>query len=137
MFDVFEIIPGKLYGSARPNWNTSQKEFTSHLHSLGVGCIVSLQEATPKKEIVKGSPLLDLNSIPMPDYSLVEGMSRNPKVVSVVTSRGCPFNCKFCSLKAMFGRQYRPVSTKRIIDYLSRFKNLKTLCFDEPMELSI
>jgi len=32
----------------------------------------------------------------------------------------------------MFGRRYRVVSTKRIIDYLSKFKRLKTLCFDEP-----
>jgi len=83
------------------------------------------------KEILQGSPVKDLDLIPMPDYSLVEGIKK-PKNVSIVTSRGCPFNCKFCSLKAMFGRSYRTVSTKKIIDYLSEFKHLRTLCFDEP-----
>lgn len=67
----------------------------------------------------------------MPDYSLVEGLNE-PRNVSVCTSRGCPFNCKFCSLKSMFGRQYRTVSTDRIINYLLQFKRLRTLCFDEP-----
>ena len=31
----------------------------------------------------------------------------------------------------MFGRKYRTVSTDRIINYLSQFKKIKTLCFDE------
>ena len=98
----------------------------------GENVLFDLMNGKSKNNIIKGSPVLDLDSIPMPDYSLVEGMDRNPSVVSVVTSRGCPYNCKFCSLKAMFGRKYRVVSTKRIIDYLSHFKHLKTLCFDEP-----
>ena len=98
----------------------------------GENVLFDLINGKIKNNIIRGSPVLDLDSIPMPDYSLVEGMDRNPSVVSVVTSRGCPFNCKFCSLKAMFGRKYRVVSTKRIIDYLSNFKHLKTLCFDEP-----
>jgi len=98
----------------------------------GENVIFDLINNKCKNNVIKGSPVLDLDSIPMPDYSLVNGMDRNPSVVSVVTSRGCPFNCKFCSLKAMFGRKYRVVSTKRIIDYISSFKRLKTLCFDEP-----
>ena len=34
-------------------------------------------------------------------------------------------------MKGMFGRQYRTVSTDKIIRYLKQFENLKTLCFDE------
>ncbi len=98
----------------------------------GENVIFNLMNDKFQNHYVKGTPVLDLDSLPMPDYSLVEGMEKNPSVVSIVTSRGCPFNCKFCSLKAMFGRRYRVVSTKRIIDYLSKFKRLKTLCFDEP-----
>lgn len=97
----------------------------------GENVLFNLLNNKSKKDIIKGSPVVDLNTIPMPDYSLVEGM-KTPKNVSVCTSRGCPFNCKFCSLKAMFGRKYRVVSTKRIIDYLSSFNHLRTLCFDEP-----
>ena len=32
----------------------------------------------------------------------------------------------------MFGKKYRKASTKKIIDYLSQFNKIKTLCFDEP-----
>jgi radical SAM superfamily enzyme YgiQ (UPF0313 family) len=98
----------------------------------GENVLFNLMNGKYKSDFVKGSSVLDLDSIPMPDYGLVEGMNHIPSVVSVVTSRGCPFNCKFCSLKAMFGRHFRAVTTKRIIDYLSKFKRLKTLCFDEP-----
>lgn len=125
-----KVFMGGLHVSFKP------KEALQHCNKVVLGegenVLFDLMIGKCKEDIVKGSPVVDLDSIPMPDYSLVEGMDRNPSVVSVVTSRGCPFNCKFCSLKAMFGRKYRVVSTKRIIDYLSQFKRLKTLCFDEP-----
>jgi len=125
-----KVFMGGLHVSFKP------KEAIQHCDKVVIGegetVLFDLMNGKCKKNIVKGSPVEDINSIPMPDYSLVEGMNRNPSVVSVVTSRGCPFNCKFCSLKAMFGRKYRVVSTKRIIDYLTQFKRLKTLCFDEP-----
>ena len=68
----------------------------------------------------------------MPDYNLVEGFPKSPKIVSICSSRGCPFNCKFCSLKSMFGKKFRTVSIKRIIKFLQKFKRIKNLCFDEP-----
>jgi len=36
------------------------------------------------------------------------------------------------SLKNMFGRKFRTVSTDNLIKYLLKFKKIKTLCFDEP-----
>ena len=98
----------------------------------GENVLFDLMDGKYKQDIITGTKVTDLNSIPMPDYNLVEGIGNNPKIVSVCTSRGCPFNCKFCSLKSMFGRQYRTVSTDRIINYLLQFKRIKTLCFDEP-----
>ena len=125
-----KVFMGGLHVSFKP------EEALEHCDKVIVGegenVLFDLMNNKTKKDIIQGTPVEDLNSIPLPDYSLVEGMSKNPKIVSVVTSRGCPFNCKFCSLKAMFGRKYRVLSTKRIIDYLASFKNIKTLCFDEP-----
>jgi radical SAM superfamily enzyme YgiQ (UPF0313 family) len=124
-----KVFMGGLHVSFKP------EEALNHCDKVVVGegenVLFDLLNDKIKKNIVKGSKVSDLDSIPWPDYGLVEGMSSKPKVVSVCTSRGCPFNCKFCSLKSMFGRQYRTASTSRIIDYLSQFKHLKTLCFDE------
>ena len=125
-----KVFMGGLHVTFKP------KEALQHCDKVvqgeGENVIFDLMNSKFKDNVIKGTPVLDLDSIPMPEYSLVEGMDKNPSVVSVVTSRGCPFNCKFCSLNAMFGRKYRVVSTKRIIEYLSQFKRLKTLCFDEP-----
>ena len=125
-----KVILGGLHVTFKPD------EALQHCDKVVLGegenVIFDLINDKFKKNVIQGSPVLDMDSIPMPDYNLVEGIDRNPGVVSVCTSRGCPFNCKFCSLKAMFGRKYRTVSTERIVNYLSQFKRLKTLCFDEP-----
>ncbi len=48
----------------------------------------------------------DLDVLPMPDFSLVHKWNpSNPYPLS--TSRGCPHACKFCSVIAAFGREYR------------------------------
>ena len=33
----------------------------------------------------------------------------------VVTSRGCPYNCQYCSVTALFGHQYRYRSAEKVI----------------------
>jgi radical SAM superfamily enzyme YgiQ (UPF0313 family) len=59
----------------------------------------------------------DLDALPIPDYSLIHGWKakRGKGVVSIATSRGCPFNCSFCSVILLFGRKYRANSVDRIM----------------------
>lgn len=125
-----KVYMGGLHVSFRP------EEALQHCDAVVVGegenVLFDLMEETSKDRIIRGTSVDDLNTIPMPEYSLVYGMERNPKTLSVCTSRGCPYNCKFCSLRTMFGTHYRTVLTQTIIDYLLQFSNLKTLCFDEP-----
>ena len=56
----------------------------------------------------------DLNDYPAPDFSLVDGWT-GENIVSIQTSRGCPFGCKFCSVTATFGRKMRHKTVERII----------------------
>ncbi len=82
------------------------------------------------------NPLLpqvkDLDQIPFPDLSLLQSTRRGIAGLSsipVQTSRGCPFDCSFCSVTSMFGRQYRFRSTENIIEELRRYNNRKNLIF--------
>jgi radical SAM superfamily enzyme YgiQ (UPF0313 family) len=62
-------------------------------------------------------PLLEnLNTLPIPDFSLIKGWDPHQSVVPVATSRGCPFACKFCSVVTMFGRGYRFRSNDLIME---------------------
>jgi len=55
----------------------------------------------PSREFIE-----DLDSLPEPDLSLVHNWNLS-NTYPVSTSRGCPYNCKFCSVIQMFGRSYR------------------------------
>lgn len=60
--------------------------------------------------------LEDLDKLPSPDMSLVHGWRklRNPSGV-LETSRGCPYDCEFCSVIKLFGRKWRTKSIKNVI----------------------
>jgi len=71
-------------------------------------------------------PIPDLDVLPIPDRSLLpldryrfsirtrDGQNR--KVANMITSRGCPFNCYFCSTPRNWGRKTRGHSPRRVAD---------------------
>lgn len=72
----------------------------------------------------------DLNSLPFPAYHLVD-MERylNPRGlrhreteyrrdIALITSRGCPFNCVFCSIHPHMGRKWRTHSEEYVVAHL-------------------
>ena len=60
--------------------------------------------------------LEDLDSLPIPNYHLIHQWRGNRGCISIATSRGCPFNCSFCSVILLFGRKYRSNSVDRIVE---------------------
>jgi anaerobic magnesium-protoporphyrin IX monomethyl ester cyclase len=81
-------------------------------------------------KIREGAPLQliqDLDSIPFPNRDPVKkytyGKEYNPKIkkgefTSIITSRGCPFNCKFCSRNSISMKTYRKRSAKNVLEEL-------------------
>jgi radical SAM superfamily enzyme YgiQ (UPF0313 family) len=63
--------------------------------------------------------ITDLDSYPIPDFSLVHGFNRK-FILPIATSRGCPFDCRFCSVIHMFGRRYRHKSIGRVMRELEQ-----------------
>lgn len=69
----------------------------------------------------------DLDTLPCPDFSLVAGLEteyvKKLDITPVMTSRGCPYDCSFCSVTGMFGQKYRFRSAERVIEELRRNKD--------------
>ncbi len=61
---------------------------------------------------------VDVEQIPIPNLNLIDSR-KNIRAVPVMTSRGCPHNCTFCSVTNMFGRKYRHRSIDKILEELS------------------
>jgi radical SAM superfamily enzyme YgiQ (UPF0313 family) len=55
----------------------------------------------------------DLSLLPFPDFSLLKG--RTHDIRPVLTSRGCPYDCSFCSVTKIFGRHYRFRSKESVL----------------------
>jgi len=73
---------------------------------------------------VPGPPVKNLDDLPFPDFSLVKGLDKSPLFLAPIsTSRGCPFDCSFCSVTKIFGRQYRFRSPENIIRELIEKKH--------------
>ncbi|MBN2053570.1 B12-binding domain-containing radical SAM protein [bacterium] len=77
-------------------------------------------------------PLADLDAVPIPDFSLITQRMRGltpGRVLPVQTSRGCPFDCTFCSVTKMFGRRYRYRSTPNVMAELKQYDSPRTFVF--------
>ena len=74
-----------------------------------------------------GQPCQKLDTVPFPDFSLI----RTPigKVRPVMTSRGCPYNCSFCTVTSMFGRRYRFRSKENVIRELRGINGKQKIFF--------
>src|SRR3989344_2056206 len=84
----------------------------------------------PPAEYIK-----NLDDIPFPARHLVpmEHYLNHPQnsianmrkpTTEIITSRGCPFNCIFCSIHTVWGRKWRARSAKNVVDELE-FLNKK------------
>lgn len=57
----------------------------------------------------------DLDKFPFPDFNLIYGNPKR-KITPIMSSRGCPHNCDFCSVIVMFGREMRYRSEENVIE---------------------
>lgn len=72
---------------------------------------------------------VDFKSVPFPDLSLFTGLKMT--TYPVMTSRGCPFNCTFCSVTQMFGHKYRYRETESLLEELKQYKGKQVFFVDD------
>ncbi len=102
----------------------------------GENLVVDLLKHGSQERKLKGSPVQDLDSLPMVDWSLLvrgEKLALRP----LMFSRGCPFDCNFCSVTAMFGRRYRTVSVERALEEIRRVDRKDVFIYDDNLTANV
>ena len=68
--------------------------------------------------------LEDLNSLPVPKYELfpidMYRLNNGNLILPLLTSRGCPYSCTFCSSYLTHGKKIRERSAKEIVNEIKR-----------------
>jgi len=83
----------------------------------------------PKNRLIR-----NLDSIPFPAYHLMEldgyfglvashGARHKKRFCPIITSRGCPARCTFCSAHQVWGKMYRTRSVENVIEELRLLKS--------------
>jgi radical SAM superfamily enzyme YgiQ (UPF0313 family) len=94
--------------------------------SLGDMAGVSYRAGDGVKENPDREPIRDLDGIPYPAYHLLPmhlyRMGRRP-FASIITSRGCPYRCIFCSSSQLFGKRWRARSPENVIGELKLLRD--------------
>lgn len=68
----------------------------------------------------------DLDSIPHPAYDILDLAQYFPEkfpIAPMITSRGCPYQCTFCSSSRITGKRWRGRSAKKVIEEVQLLRN--------------
>ena len=96
---------------------------------LGEGerAILDIVEGRTEDRIVRAPRIKDLDDLPFTPWDLfakgpynfsVPWFPEGP-VFPMNTSRGCPFQCSFCSVGSVWGKKYTTMSAERIVEEIS------------------
>lgn len=90
-------------GEAEPVWNKVIADF----------------EAGNLQQVYDGGMVEPLEDIRLPRRDLIHPAYRHP---SIITSKGCPFNCDYCFLSIFPKKKYRVLPVDAVIEDLERVK---------------
>ncbi len=82
----------------------------------------------------------DLDELPLPDYSYAAEEIKQKEIAYLITSRGCPVNCSFCSTSSFWGQNVRMNSPERIgeeVEYVKRLGARRIFFHDDTFNLGI
>ncbi len=84
--------------------------------------------------------LVNLDDLPIPDYSYATERIKDTGFAYLITSRGCPVNCSFCSTSSFWGQNIRMNSPERVgeeVDYVKSLGAKRFFFYDDTFNLGI
>ncbi|MDD5596110.1 MAG: radical SAM protein [Candidatus Omnitrophica bacterium] len=84
--------------------------------------------------------VVNLDDLPMPDYSYAASSIEKSRVAYLITSRGCPVNCSFCSTSSFWGQNIKVNSPERVgaeVDYVKSLGSERIFFHDDTFNLGI
>jgi radical SAM superfamily enzyme YgiQ (UPF0313 family) len=112
------VLIGGMHASVMP------EEAAEHADQVMVGegekTILDVVEGRRTDKIVTSEPICNLDEVPFPDYSILQ---TPVKAANVISTRGCPFRCTFCTTSRMFA-PYRQRSIDNVIEEIRMYKNM-------------
>jgi radical SAM superfamily enzyme YgiQ (UPF0313 family) len=72
---------------------------------------------------------VDMKTIPHTDFSACKSFKGPEEYpAEIMFSRGCPYDCNFCSVTTTFGKKYRYKTVEQVMEDLQTFAG-RTICF--------
>lgn len=110
----------------------------------GEGEVAMMQiiDGTAEGRVIQGVKFENMDDLPFPaweemihkPYPFADHFIDETPAYNMNTSRGCPFDCAFCSVNACWGRSYRAMSPERVVDemlYLKKYYGARAIYFRE------
>lgn len=91
------------------------------------------------QSIYRSPAMTDLATLPFPRRAIYPkplGSSYTPVGVGIETSRGCPFNCEFCSTTHVLGKQMRMRPAKQVIREMETITSRYLFFVDDSLGLN-
>jgi radical SAM superfamily enzyme YgiQ (UPF0313 family) len=113
--------------------NTLMNLFSDSINSLDD--VKGISYFDHENFIIKHNPdaeeIKDINSVPFPARELFQ--KENYSVMSITTSRGCPYNCSYCSATTYWNNRVRYHSVNYVVNELKSIADLgyKLIIFED------
>lgn len=86
-------------------------------------------------------PIQNLDSLPLPDQSYARPFMEKLGMGFIITSRGCPVRCSFCSTSSFWGQHVRMNSVARVVDemelMIKKYAVKKIFFYDDTFNLGV
>lgn len=82
----------------------------------------------------------NLDELPVPDFSYAAEEIKRKEIAYLITSRGCPVNCIFCSTSSFWGQKVRMHSPERVgreVEYVKSLGAKRLFFHDDTFNLGI